>query len=402
MKKVAVLFLTIAFGFFLSFQISDFLTGLIENIFFNLSQSVGTVLENEFLKNVICNGLIPGIGIVISFLPSIFLIFLVTESLSRAKYFQDITEYFSDKLIQFNLPKQAMLPMLNSIGCTIPAYISTRIIQNKKERFLAMIAISFIPCRAKMMMFIIFCGAFFNKILAPFVLFLIYAIGTITGLYIAKFSSKFKTLQSNKANCQGCKIGNCNFYSDNFIFSLIKACVNFVKETFTTLIVVSVLFGFFSHFPLINKTQFMDSCSNLYSSSLCLEKYRIEQMEKSWIGIVGKKLEIITKPIGFNWQLNTALLVGTSGKEAVISALGILYSDNKPRSNFSYLKTQIPLPSALSFVTFMIFYIPCTSAMTTLFNETKNLKFTLSVSFGMIGLAWIMSFLIYNFLTWIV
>lgn len=401
MKKIAVLFSTIALGFFISFQISDFLTGLIDGLFSKLSSGVADVIENELLQTVLCNGLIPGIGIVISFLPSIFLIFLVTESLSRAKYFQDITNYFSDKLIQFNLPKQAMLPMLNSIGCTIPAYVSTRIIKSKRERFLSMIAISFIPCRAKMMMFIIFCSAFFNRFVAPFVLFLIYAIGTLTGLYIAKFSAKFKNIQPRRFNCQGCKVGDCSFYSDNFIFSLLKSCINFVKETFTTLIIVSVLFGFFSHFPLLNKENFMKICTKEYSISDCNEKYKMAQMEESWIGLVGKKMEVITKPIGFNWQLNTALLVGTSGKEAVISALGVLYADNKPQSDFSYLKNQIPFASAISFVVFMIFYIPCTSAMATLFNETKNFKFTLAVSLGMIVLAWVMSFLSYNFLTWI-
>lgn len=395
--KIIASFLGLFAMFYISFAFGSFFTEITDSYSQTLSIAIGNVIENEIIQIVICNGLLPGVFIVISFLPSIFMIFCITDGFCRLKIFEPLRKKFSKHLATYGLPENSLTPIVSGLGCTIPAYISTRIIKNPKEKFLTMIAISFVPCRAKMTMFIILCGVFFNKTTAPIVLFSIYVIGISIGMLAMKMSSKISFISNGiEKSCKGCKFGDCSVTSDNVILNTIKACFSFLKETMTSLIIVSVVFGFLSHFPLVNKQEFMNKCIISKTKEMCLSEHTKTQLEGSVVATISKKLLFLTKPIGFNWQLNAALILGTSGKEASVSALSIMYLENQESGKFSNLTKSISKASAISFICFMIFYIPCVSAVATLFNESKNWKFSLILSLSMIVLAYCFSFVVYN------
>lgn len=394
-----ILFLgSIFLSFFFSFWISDIIVSGLNLYYQQIALFLNEVIQNHILRVIFVQGFLTGMYSILSFLPVIFIIFLLTAMISKMQIFNPIRQRFANKLVSYGLPADAMLPLLNGFGCTVPAYISTRIIKDKKERLLTMIAVSFIPCRAKMTMFIVFCDIFFSKFVSALVLMAIYIIGFGTGILVAKRSKKVSFIQNGEKGCKDCIVGGCSGKVHGIVFDTLRNVIGFARETCVTFCVISIIFATLANLPVVNEGDFMKTCQA--EKTICEQQYKHLQIENSYLSSISKKISFLTKPIGFNWQLNAALIIGTSGKEAVISALNILYFDYKEGIGNGF-NDQLPFKSAVSFIVFMIFYIPCVSAVTTMLEETTT-RFTFSISCLMIGIAWIASFIVYNILSFFI
>ena len=416
------LFLWITFQ--ATFVLGSFPTQWIGSAFQWFGDIIRTGLPDGPVKNLLTEGIIGGIGSVIVFLPNILILFFFLSFMEDSGYMARAA-FIMDRLMhKIGLHGKSFIPLIMGFGCNVPAIMATRTLENKNDRLHTMLLIPFMSCSGRLPLYILLISAFFTKHQGG-VLFLIY----LTGIFLAiLFGIIFKKLFFSKQEAPF--VMELPPYRmptlKNTTLHMWEKGYQYLKKIGTVILLASIIIWALGYFPqemdyskdystLITQVKSDTNLSNSQKisniNSIQLSKEE-EHMENSYIGKIGHFIEPVLRPLGFDWEIGICLLSGAAAKEIVVSSMGVLYHSGKDEENNTQvlkqrLKEQIyttgkkkgqhifsPLV-ALTLMIFILIYFPCIAVIATIKRES-NWKWASFVMFYTTGLAWILSFAIYQ------
>ena len=373
--------LVLYFVFNSTFVIGEHPVRWIESIVSHFSAFVASAMSEGWLKDLVVDGVIGGVGSVLVFLPNILLLYFFISLLEDSGYMARAA-FIMDKLMhKIGLHGKSFIPMIMGFGCNVPAILATRTIESPKSRLITTLIIPMMSCAGRMPVYILIAGAFFPKN-AGLVMLGLYALGILMAVLGAKILSRF-------------------FKEDDlpFVMELPPYRVPTAKSIFRhtwekgrqylqkmsgIILVCSIVIWFLGYFPNQDR----------YDTPQ-------QQQEHSFIGYVGKAMEPALKPLGFDWRMGVGIVAGVGAKELVVSTLGVMYADDEPvaletnadetRLQRALIKSVTPA-GALAYMVFILLYFPCIATFIAIRNETGGWKWALFTAVYTIVLAWVMAF----------
>lgn len=326
-------------------------------------------ISNELLASVLADGIIGGVGAVILFLPNILILFFGIALLETTGYMSRVAFLLDGILHKFGLHGKSFIPLITGFGCSVPAFMATRTLKNKGDRLLTLFVINFMSCGARLPVYVLFIGAFFESEKAGNYLFGIYILGAFLGLLAAKFlkMTAFRGIDEPFImEMPKYRMPNWNLVCQ---MSLNKAKM-YLKKAGTFILLASVLIWFASNFPIqTNAPEDEKKAAEL-------------QVENSYLGQFGKTIEPIFAPLELDWKLSVSLLSGLAAKEVMISTLGVLYAlgedlDENDENLRQILASNIPFSTAVAYILFVMIYNPCFAATIVFAKESGKVKYML-------------------------
>lgn len=376
-------FLGLPIFFFIMYIIFNLTFNIIGNYFTELlNQGIEVVSNiiiyyfetheyNLIIESLIIDGILNGIGSVISFLPIIVTLYFFLSILEDSGYMTRIAFIMDKPLSKIGLSGKSIVPILLGFGCSVPAILSIRTIQSKKERELSLTLVPFISCSAKIPIYAIFVSIFFkdNPAIA---MTLIYAVGIIIGILLTALLGK------KRKNDEG-----------TFIMELPNYRMPSIKNTW---------------YLMWNKTKefLIKSFSVIFIASLIIWFLKSFNQElvfvpegESMLAMIGQKISFIFKPLGFSdWKIVTSIIVGISAKEAILSTLSVLTNASSNMLPI-IIGNMFTRSSAISFLAFILLYTPCIATIGIIKKEF-GIKKTIKIVFNQFFIAYIISFFIYK------
>ncbi len=430
-----ILFMFITF--FATFFIGQYPMDWIDNLFTWLGEEARDLMPNGPLKDLISDGIISGVGSVIVFLPNILILYLFISFMEDSGYMSRAA-FIMDKLMhKMGLHGKSFIPMIMGFGCNIPAIMATRTIEDRKSRLITILIIPLMSCSARIPVYLILIGAFFPSN-AALILLLLYLLGMALAVIMAKLFSKFVVKGESTPF-----VMELPPYRMPTTKSVIRHTWSkgkeYLKKMGTIILFASILVWALGYYPN----------HNAYNNPK-------EQMENSYLGSIGKTIEPVMKPCGFDWKQSVSLLSGAFAKEIVASTMGVLYSsedsthinnqinianskadltdnqsailnsetistNNETNLSISHtnnaktpvtetmeeesddtlrisklIRNNISSLSAFSMLVFVLLYMPCLSAVIAIKEETGKWQWSLFVVCYTIALAWICSTIIFQ------
>jgi ferrous iron transport protein B len=383
--------------------------------FEKLGALIANVMPEGLISSLLVDGIIGGVGGVIIFTPNIMLLFFSIAVLEDSGYMARAAFVMDRIMHKIGLHGKSFIPLIIGFGCTVPAYMGSRILENKKDRLVTMHINTFMSCGARLPVYILFAGAFFPAA-AGNVIFSIYIIGVLMAIIMAKVlrATRFKGM------------------SDPFVMELppyriptLKGILihtwertwMYVKKAGTVILAISVLMWILFTFPLIGDNYSTDyeaqiseieqSCqSGVITQGELDEKVAAiegrmagERLGYSAAGRIGHFLEPVFKLIGFDWKMTVATISGIAAKEVIVSTMGTLYSIEEADGQSDTLKTALsknyPPLVGYNFMLFTLLYFPCLTAMVIFRREAGTKEMLFQVGYTLL-LAWVVSFLVYQ------
>ncbi len=378
--------------FSLSFLIGGGVQKALEAGFKFLSDSVKENVANEDLASLVGDGIIGGVGATVSFLPLIVVLYFGISLLETTGYMSRVAFLLDGILHKFGLHGKSFIPLITGFGCSVPAYMATRTLQNYNERLITLFVIGFMSCSARLPIYVLFVGSFFPSSSAGFVLFCIYILGAVVALVMAKLLklSVFK----GQTESFIMEMPKYRLPSSRMIyFSIYTKSLSYLKKAGTYILVRAILIWFMSQYPKSDvamknykqESLLVDKDTTLSSEAkeekLKELKAKLDQtnLKNSVVGRGGAYLEKVFSPMDFDWRLSVSLVTGFMAKEVVVSTLGVLFSleDQNEKSDAfrEILRKEVSVPSGIAFIVFVMFYIPCFAATITFGREAGGIKF---------------------------
>ncbi len=374
-----------ALVFFLTFSVGNILVNVFNMGIDALSNAVSDLLVSanvgETLTSLIMDGIIAGVGGILTFLPNIFILFLALAFLEDSGYMSRVAYIMDGIMSKMGLSGRAFIPMLLGFGCSVPAVMASRALENPKDRIKTILVTPFMSCSARLPVYVLFSQIFFNQY-AMYVAFLMYVVSIFMAILIAVVMGKLDKKKSQNSllielpEYKAPNAGSILIY----VWEKVK---DYLSKAGTTIFIASIIIWFIMNFGPSGLT---DNISESFASSL------------------GKFIVPLLAPIGLGyWRIAVSLISGIAAKELVVSGCSVLYgvsNINSPDGQQIFgelLKTEgFSSINALSLMIFVLLYIPCIATIATIKNETKSWKWT-AVSVAMqLGIAWITSFIVYQ------
>lgn len=391
--------------FQLTFTLGEFPMGIIEYITDSLITQTKVFLGDNSFSSLLADGVIAGVGSVILFLPNIIILFLGISLLESSGYMSRVSFLLDGILHKFGLHGKSFIPLVTGFGCSVPAYMAARTLKNEKDRLLTLFIIGFMSCGARLPIYVLFIGAFFSKENAGNILFIIYISGAILGLFAAKILRVviFKGVDEPFVM----EMPKYRLPSAKLIYSAVKnKAFMYLRKAGTFILAASILIWFLSNYPKNSDYQY-EATLKIESALTIEEKVSLENslnqylLENSYLGKLGKISEPLFAPLGFDWKMTVALETGLAAKEIVVSTLAILYgldksSDENSSSLIENLRNSVPKESAISFIVFVMIYLPCLAASMVFVKESGSWKYLWYLFIFTTSTAWIFSFIVYN------
>jgi len=334
----------------------------IETGFAWLSQTLHVNVPEGVFNQAMSEGVIPSMGAVIGFLPNIIILFLGINLLEQTGYMAR-TAYLLDGIFKrFGLHGKSFIPLVTGFGCSIPAYIATKTLKNPKDKLITMLVISFFSCSARLPVYVLFVSAFFEPENAGNLLFCIYVIGALLGLVAARilrgviFSGQSEPFVMEMPK-----------YRLPSLFALLKELqirsILFLKRAGLFIGSASLVIWFLSTYPLD-------------------EQGASVPLEQSYIGTIGKAIEPVFEPLGFDWKMSIAAITGLAAKEVAVGTLAALNAveleESEPSEGLiAVVRASIDFKAGIAFLILMMVYSPCFAAMGAFFSEVKETKWRL-------------------------
>ena len=384
------IFLLVMFvTFFCTFAVGQYPMDWLEALFGWLGDVVGSAMSDGPLKSLLCDGIIAGVGSVLVFLPNILILYLFISFMEDSGYMARAA-FIMDKLMhRMGLHGKSFIPMIMGFGCNVPAIMATRTIEDRKSRLLTMLVIPMMSCSARIPVYVILVSAFFSK-WAAFVLMGLYLLGMVMAVLMAKLFSRFFV-----------KGESLPFVMElpPYRMPTAKAVLRhtwekgkeYLKKMGTIILGASIIVWALSYFPT--------------------NEDRRLQAENSYMAKIGKTIEPAMRPCGFDWRQSVSLLAGVGAKEVVASTMAVVYAtssdeaamleedfeseENESRISELIRNNMSPL-SAMSMLLFILLYMPCVSTIVAIKNESGKWKWALFTMAYTIGLAWIVSTLVFQ------
>ncbi|MCQ2884172.1 ferrous iron transport protein B [Helicobacter pylori] len=378
--------------FSLSFLIGGGVQKALEEGFKFLSDSIKENVANEDLASLVGDGIIGGVGATVSFLPLIVVLYFGISLLETTGYMSRVAFLLDGILHKFGLHGKSFIPLITGFGCSVPAYMATRTLQNYNERLITLFVIGFMSCSARLPIYVLFVGSFFPSSSAGFVLFCIYILGAVVALVMAKLLklSVFK----GQSESFIMEMPKYRLPSSRMIyFSIYTKSLSYLKKAGTYILVGAILIWFMSQYPkndaamkaykqeslLVNKDTTLSSEAKEEKLKELKTELDKKNLENSIVGRGGAYLEKVFSPMDFDWRLSVSLVTGFMAKEVVVSTLGVLFSlgdqDEKSDAFRGILRKEVSVPSGIAFIVFVMFYIPCFAATITFGREAGGIKF---------------------------
>ncbi|WQS65038.1 ferrous iron transport protein B [Helicobacter pylori] len=378
--------------FSLSFLIGGGVQKALEEGFKFLSDSIKENVANEDLASLVGDGIIGGVGATVSFLPLIVVLYFGISLLETTGYMSRVAFLLDGILHKFGLHGKSFIPLITGFGCSVPAYMATRTLQNYNERLITLFVIGFMSCSARLPIYVLFVGSFFPSSSAGFVLFCIYILGAVVALVMAKLLklSVFK----GQTESFIMEMPKYRFPSWRMVyFSIYTKSLSYLKKAGTYILVGAILIWFMSQYPkndaamkaykqeslLVNKDATLSSEAKEEKLKELKTELDKKNLKNSIVGRGGAYLEKVFSPMDFDWRLSVSLVTGFMAKEVVVSTLGVLFSlgdqDEKSDAFRGILRKEVSVPSGIAFIVFVMFYIPCFAATITFGREAGGIKF---------------------------
>jgi len=402
--------------FQLVFQLGEYPVNWLQHAFDWLAEGISSSINNEMVKSVVADGIISGVGGVLAFLPNILLLFLALAIMEGTGYMARAAFVIDKVMHTFGLHGKSAISLITGLGCSIPAFMSTRTLKSQRDRLTTMFIIPFMSCGAKLPVYILIIGAFFPAKIAGTVLFAVY----MTGILLALLSAKLlkTTLMRGESEPFVMELPPYRLPSPkSLLFQMWNKATMYLKKAATLILLASVLVWLASNFPKSHKIELFynyeiqqvinnEHLTNQEKTSLIKSlsaKENSLQFQNSIIGRLGKLIEPVIKPLGFDWRIGISLITGFAAKELVVSSMATIYSigDSDTENNLSLqqkLKNNYPLKTALSLLMFVLIYVPCVAATAMFHKEAGKIKYTAFYFFFTMTLAWLLSFLTYQLL----
>lgn len=378
--------------FSLSFLIGGGVQKALEAGFKFLSDGIKENVANEDLASLVGDGIIGGVGATVSFLPLIVVLYFGISLLETTGYMSRVAFLLDGILHKFGLHGKSFIPLITGFGCSVPAYMATRTLQNYNERLITLFVIGFMSCSARLPIYVLFVGSFFPSSSAGFVLFCIYILGAVVALVMAKLLklSVFK----GQTESFIMEMPKYRFPSWRMVyFSIYTKSLSYLKKAGTYILVGAILIWFMSQYPkndvamkaykqeslLVDKDTTLSSEAKEEKLKELKAELDKKNLKNSIVGRGGAYLEKVFSPMDFDWRLSVSLVTGFMAKEVVVSTLGVLFSlgDQNEKSDAfrGILRKEVSVPSGIAFIVFVMFYIPCFAATITFGREAGGIKF---------------------------
>ena len=421
---IAVLYLI----FQTTFAVGDYPMQWIDWFVGKFGDFVATFMADGWLKDLVVDGIISGVGSVLVFLPNILILYFFISLMEDSGYMSRAA-FIVDKLMhKIGLHGKSFIPMVMGFGCNVPAIMATRAIESRKSRMITIAIIPFMSCAGRLPIFVLLAGAFFPHN-AALVLLGIYLLGIVLAILSAIVLSKFV------------KDDDLPFVMELPPYRIPTAKAiwrhtwekgqQYLQKMATTILICSVIIWFLGYFPknkelmaaqeeyatlaqtpigrlsanadevdvnaaTATKKELMTRIDSLYAY----------QQENSYNGQLGRMVSPALDPLGFNWKMDVGLLTGIAAKELVVSTLGVMYSEGAKVSEGhdmsedtqlqSALVNDVTPAAALSFMVFILLYFPCVATFVAIKNETGKWRWAVACCAYTMAVAWIMSFIVYR------
>ena len=391
--------------FQITFEIGSIPMDWIDAFFGWFGDTVGATIANADIRSLVVDGIIAGVGAVVLFVPNIIILFIGIALLESTGYMSRVAFLLDGFFHKFGLHGQSFIPLVTGFGCSIPAYMSARILKNDRDRLLTLFIIGFMSCGARLPVYVLFAGAFFSPEMAGNVLFIIYITGAMLGLIAAKILKLTAFKGSDEPFVM--EMPKYRFPSFKLIWhTVVTKTWMYLKKAGTFIAAASMLVWFLSNYPhnllleeeyevKIENAQTQEE-KNKYSNALAEA-----HLEQSYLGVIGKFSEPIFEPLGLDWKMSVALQTGLAAKEVVVSTLGVLYSlgdgvDEGSTSLISAISKHIPFASAISFIVIIMIYLPCLAASIVFTREAGGIKYFFYLLAFTSVTAYVLAFFAYN------
>jgi ferrous iron transport protein B len=383
-----------------------------------LSELTSNILPSGIVRDFFVGGIIGGVGGVIVFLPNIIILFLFISLMEDTGYMARAV-FIMDKLMhKIGLHGKSFIPLFMGFGCNVPAIMATRIIESRRDRLMTMLITPFMSCSARLPVYILFISAFFAKNQGS-ILFILYALGVIFAILSALFFKKFFFKSQEIPFVM--ELPPYRIPTVRSIFKHVWFRTGlYLRKIGGVILLASIIVWILSNFPreVVYSRDYSGEIAKVEKSDITktekdesLRKLMFEQnsekQSKSFMGIIGRSIAPVMKPLGFDWHLSVSLLSGLAAKEVVISTLGVIYQVDYKSGNTSLVKklqtqkdsfgrtTFTPL-IAFSFMLFILTYFPCVGVIAAIKRESGSWKWAVFIIFYTTGIAWLISFIVYQ------
>lgn len=402
------IFLFFMWGLFqLTFTLGEIPMDYIDTFFSSFIDVTKNIIGDNQFSSLLGDGVIAGVSAVVMFLPNILILFLGISLLEGTGYMSRVAFLLDGTFHKFGLHGKSFIPLVTGFGCSVPAYMAARTLKNERDKLLTLFIIGFMSCGARLPIYVLFVGAFFGSNNAGNILFVIYISGAILGLFAAKFlrAVVFKgkdepfVMEMPKYRLPSLKLVYKEITNKAFMY---------LKKAGTFILAASILIWFMSNYPKYPNiedeiNQKIELAINDEVKKELQNELALYNLENSYLGKLGKFSEPFFAPLGFDWKMAVALEAGLAAKEVVVSTLSILYGlgesenpDEPTTTLVEKIKTNIPFEAAISFIVFVMIYLPCLAASMVFTKEAGGWKYLVYLFIFTTTTAWIMSFIAYN------
>lgn len=388
------------FIFWATFYIGSFPMGWIESLVTWLGDMAREYLHDGWLKDLIADGIIGGVGGVIVFLPNILILYACISFMEDSGYMARAA-FIMDKLMhRLGLHGKSFIPLVMGFGCTVPSIMATRSIESRSSRIITILINPFVSCSARLPIYVLLIGTFFPTH-ATLVFLSIY----LTGIFVAGITARL--------------LRKLWFGQDEtpFVMELppyrvptFKATMRhmwgkgeqYIRKMGGIILVASIIVWALNYFPRHDS----QIAHEAYATA-SVDDSAINPATDSYLQMAGKAVNPIMEPLGFNWRATVAAIAGIPAKEIVVSTLGVLYTGEEDAAETA-LSSRLTEPNpatgrpdftpaiAISFLVFILLYCPCIATITAIVRETGNPRYGLfSIIYNTL-VAWIFSFIAYH------
>jgi ferrous iron transport protein B len=361
-----------------TFVFGEYPKGWIEWIVRQIAVLAETFIPAGPVKDLIVDGIIGGVGGVIVFLPNILLLYVFISFMEDSGYMARAA-FIMDKIMhKMGLHGKSFIPLIMGFGCNVPAIMASRIIESRKSRLVTILINPLISCSARLPIYLVMIGAFFPS-KASLVLLSIYVIGILLAVLMARIFSRF-IVKGDDAPF----VMELPPYRMPTLKSVLRHTwekgAQYLKKMGGIIMVASIIIWFLGYYPN----------HNAYTTTA-------EQQENSYIGQIGKAIEPVIEPLGFDWKMGIGLLSGIGAKELVVSSLGVLYTNNDDINSVD-LSERIPITPlvAYGYMLFILIYFPCVATVAAIKNESGSWKWAAFTICYTTLLAWVVAFLVHQ------
>lgn len=404
-----------------TFRLGGYPMEWIEWLVEQLGNFVRSTMPEGPLKALIVDGIIGGVGGVIVFLPNIVILYLFISFMEDSGYMARAA-FIMDKLMhKIGLHGKSFIPLIMGFGCNVPAIMATRTIESRSSRLITMFIVPFMSCSARLPVYILFVSAFVPKY-ASLVLLALYAFGILIAAFTAKLLRRTAFKEEETPFVMELPPYRMPTLK-SIVTHMWDRSSQYLRKMGGTILIASIVIWFLGYYPQDNAREaaFDNEIANIdaqhNNNELSSEERdikttevehsrRITHQENSYIGRLGKFIEPVMRPLGFDWKISVSLLSGMAAKEIVISTMGVLYTgDSEDQQSLQHrLKAETytngepiftPLVVA-GFLLFVLIYFPCVASVVAIKEESHSWKWALFSVIYSTGLAWLVAMIVFQ------